>query len=357
MTTSCGSRLPRSWRKRLWLPGRQPSSRWRVEALSVEQLRSRTASLDVERSAPPRARPPPAARRPSRSARRARRAAAARPAAVGLLVEQRDDARDGRRLAGAGSAGDDGEAAQHGGRGGERAGGRRLVAGEQPCEAVGEHGRVDVAGAARCRARGGRRRPGAPRASSGRGRASCRRGAAAGSSPPSSPTATSGLAASRSIHALGVRPRQRREVDRPRRRRPSRCRGSWRGRRRRGRAGARGRRAPPRAHLLVVLARRAPRAGSATWTSAAASTPASLKSRSSPVRAASRGGRRTDRVVTRRAHVAASAVEHVAERLDERRRRPPGEDAARLPSTRGVSAPDHPAQEQVEDAGEVRSGS
>ena len=35
MTTSWGSRWPRWWRKRLWLPGRQPSSRCSVEACSA----------------------------------------------------------------------------------------------------------------------------------------------------------------------------------------------------------------------------------------------------------------------------------------------------------------------------------
>ena len=62
---------------------------------------------------------------------------------LGLLVEEDEDARDGGRLARAGAAADDGEAAQHAGRGGEalEVG---LVSVEQPCQPVGEHGRVDV---------------------------------------------------------------------------------------------------------------------------------------------------------------------------------------------------------------------
>ena len=63
----------------------------------------------------------------------------------GLLGEQRDDPRDGRRLAGAGAAGDDGEAAQDGGRGGLALAVVVLVR-EQPGEPVGEHVVVDVAG-------------------------------------------------------------------------------------------------------------------------------------------------------------------------------------------------------------------
>ena len=78
ITTSCGSRLPRSWRKRLWLPGRQPSSRCSVDAVEREQPRADLV-VDVELARPRRGRPPRAARRPCRSARRARRAAAARP--------------------------------------------------------------------------------------------------------------------------------------------------------------------------------------------------------------------------------------------------------------------------------------
>ena len=57
ITTSCGSRLPRSCRKRLWLPGRQPSSRCSVERVEREQLR-RGRGRDGRAFAPPRARPP-----------------------------------------------------------------------------------------------------------------------------------------------------------------------------------------------------------------------------------------------------------------------------------------------------------
>ena len=52
ITTSCGSRLPRSWRKRLWLPGRQPSSRWSVEASSASR-RARIAGSTSRRAASP----------------------------------------------------------------------------------------------------------------------------------------------------------------------------------------------------------------------------------------------------------------------------------------------------------------
>ena len=142
ITTSCGSRLPRSWRKRLWLPGRQPSSRCSVDAPRLEQSRPllraqlERRGLLVDRFLEPRG---GLAGRRGEGDERARRSGG-----LGLLVEQRDDARDGRRLAGAGAAGDDGEAAQHARRGGEalEVG---LVAVEQPCQAVGEHAGVDVA--------------------------------------------------------------------------------------------------------------------------------------------------------------------------------------------------------------------
>ena len=63
--------------------------------------------------------------------------------ALGLLVEEDEDAGDRGRLARAGAAADDREAAQHAGRGGEslEVG---LVAVEQPCQPVGEEGLVDV---------------------------------------------------------------------------------------------------------------------------------------------------------------------------------------------------------------------
>ena len=50
ITTSCGSRLPRSWRKRLWLSGRQPSSRCSVEARRPSRLGADRVA-DVEASA------------------------------------------------------------------------------------------------------------------------------------------------------------------------------------------------------------------------------------------------------------------------------------------------------------------
>ena len=65
--------------------------------------------------------------------------------AFGLLVEEGEDASDRGRLAGAGSAADDREAAQHAGRGGESLE-IGLVALEEPCQPVGEEGLVDVVG-------------------------------------------------------------------------------------------------------------------------------------------------------------------------------------------------------------------
>ena len=62
---------------------------------------------------------------------------------LGLLGQQRDDARDGRRLAGARAAGDDGEAVADGGRAGHPLA-LVGVAGEEPREAVRQHVLVDV---------------------------------------------------------------------------------------------------------------------------------------------------------------------------------------------------------------------
>ena len=125
-----------------------------------------------------------------------------------LLLEQRDDAGDGRRLAGARAAGHDREAAQH------RRGGRLLLADvgvlalEQPRDPVGEHVHLARRRRRRPRAPRGRPRPAAPRASSGRGRARCPRAAAGGRDP----TQPARRDARDPPGRLG--PRQRREVDR-----------------------------------------------------------------------------------------------------------------------------------------------
>ena len=198
ITTSWGRRLPRWWRKRLWLSGRQPRSRCRVEACAASSC-ARTASLDVE---PGGLLVHGLLQAGGRLARRRgegdeRLGVAGRR---GLLGQQRDDPRDGRRLAGAGAAGDDGEAVLDGGR-------ARLALAlvvhvrEQPGEPLGEGRRRRRRRGARRRGPAGRRRPGAPRASSGRGRARCRPVAAAGSRASSSPTATRPLASSRSVHS------------------------------------------------------------------------------------------------------------------------------------------------------------
>ena len=163
--------------------------------------RARTSSLTSSRPRP-RGSPRRAGRPPCRSARRARPAARARPRS-GLLEQQRDDPRDGRRLAGARAAGDDRQAAPDRGLGGQpltRVG----LAAEQPREPVGEHRVVDAAGRARRAARAGRPRSGAPRASSGRGRASCPP-AGAGRRRARSPPSRGRATRPRSGHGSAVR--------------------------------------------------------------------------------------------------------------------------------------------------------
>ena len=275
----------------------------------------------------------------------------------GLLGQQRDDPRDGGRLARAGPAGDDREAAQHGRRGGAAL--ARVVGSRaQAARARRRAGRRGRPRAARRRARAGRRRAGAPRASSGRGRGACRR-AAAGARPirrprrprragsPRSPAAQSsgggqGSAArstGSSASTVG-RVADRREVDVDVARAAGRAR---RARRRARRRGPRRRRAPP--------SRRA------TWTSAAASTPASLNARSRPGRMPRAAD--VERVGERRVrldHAAPLAVERGAQRGHERARRPPGEDAARRAVDGRRAGAGHPAQEQVEDARQVAVG-
>ena len=169
ITTSCGSRLPRLWRKRLWLSGRQPSSRCSVEASSASSC-SRTSSETSSRAASS------CTARSSRSAALPVGAASATSGGVvRLLHQQRHDPGDRGRLAGARPAGDDREPPQHGGRRGEPLRGVGVAA-EQPRPA-----RRAAAPRRRPpprRTRPGRRRSAPPRASSGRGRARCRRAAA-----------------------------------------------------------------------------------------------------------------------------------------------------------------------------------
>ena len=119
----------------------------------------------------------------------------------GLLGEQRDDPRDGRRLARARPARDDRQAAQRRGRGGQPLA-LVAVAGEQALEAGGEHARVDGGRLRPRRARAGRRRSGAPRASSDRGTGGCPTAAAAGPARRRcSPSATSALRRSAAVQA------------------------------------------------------------------------------------------------------------------------------------------------------------
>ena len=107
-TTSCGRRLARSWRKRLWLPGLQPSSRCSVEALEREQLLADASSTSSARASAWTASSSRAAALPVGAA--SATSGGGRPRARRLLGEQREDPRDGRRLAGAGAARDDREA-------------------------------------------------------------------------------------------------------------------------------------------------------------------------------------------------------------------------------------------------------
>ena len=113
-TTSCGSRLWRLWRKRLRLPGWNPSRRCSVDAGSAVK-RVRTVSATGIAAASVRTASSSRAAALAVGAARATRGGR-RPAVAGLLVEQGEDAGDRRRLAGARSAGDDCEPAAHGGR-------------------------------------------------------------------------------------------------------------------------------------------------------------------------------------------------------------------------------------------------
>ncbi len=100
MTTSYGSLLPRSWRNRLCVSGRQPSSRCSVRASTP-----RDAGV-AHRVGQPRG-----GDGGGRSEGDQRRRV--------VLEQQRDDPRDRRRLAGAGAAGDHREPAPQRGLGGE----------------------------------------------------------------------------------------------------------------------------------------------------------------------------------------------------------------------------------------------
>ena len=101
----------------------------------------------------------------------------------------------------------------------------------------------------------------------------------------------------------------------------------------------------------------------ATCTSAAARTPASLNSSSSPGRAAGEADVEAVALVDRGHALAPTVegsgrapVEHVAQRLDERGRRLPGEHAARHAVDDRRVRPGHPAHEQVQHAREVALG-
>ena len=175
ITTSCGSRLPRSWRNRLWLPGRQPSSRCKRRGAQARAARGPRSprparGLLVDRLLQPRRRL--AGRRGQRHQRR--RAGLSRR----LLGQQRDDSRHRRRLAGAGAAGDHREAPAHG-----RSGGHALaivrVAGEQPSAGRPGAPARPPPPLGPPRATAGRPPPRAPRASSGRDTGGCRAAAAA----------------------------------------------------------------------------------------------------------------------------------------------------------------------------------
>ena len=325
---------------------RAPSSCARI---AVARRRARAAS-SCTASSQPRGRL--AGRRGERDERRGR------AGRRGLLGQQRDDARDRRRLAGARAAGDDGEAAQHRGRRGERAGRSSALAGEQPREPVARARRVvDVAGAARRasasrsaatsallapvaveveqRADEAQRPRVAPRPSPTR-RARSR---ASALEPLARRPATA--APTRSTGLVGVdRRRSSRIVARSTQTWPS-----------RGRAhGERGR----ERDRLVVLAARARRAAARRGRRRRASTPASLN----VAQQAGRVARAADveRVDSSVDHAAAPRSSTSLQRLDQRRRRAPREHAARHAVDDRRVRPGHPAQEQVEHAGEVALG-
>ena len=331
-TTSCGSRLLRSWRKRLRLPGRQPSSRCRVDARRSEQPlpgrgadRHRAPRFAVHRLLS-RAAALPGRGGEGDTGRRL-------PAAAGLLVEQGEDAGDGRRLAGAGPAGDDCEAAVTHRRRRRRRWRSGVVcrrtaverrARAQPASTPGAGARLRASRSAAMR----RSSPPVavevervPSSRSGRssGRAVADRDQRAGGEPCDPVRRRRATAApagrprsSRSLVAVGARSSARSTQTEPSR-------------------GARTASAAAEERRARRPRRPAARAGARTWTSAATSTPASLNARSRPV------ARRASRRRPRRRSTTSSAVmpppapvEQVAQGHDERRRRPPREDAAGL---------------------------
>ena len=139
MTTSCGEPVGAVVAKAAVAAGPPAEQAMQRRGAEREQLvadgglERQRAGLGVHGLLQPRRR---LARR--RRQRDERRGLAARG---GLLGEQRDDPRDGRRLAGARAAGDDREAAQRRGRGGEPLA-LVAVAGEQALEARREHAGV-----------------------------------------------------------------------------------------------------------------------------------------------------------------------------------------------------------------------
>ncbi len=271
-------------------PAEQPVQRRRLQAeqqLAHGRRDVEPARLVVDRLLQPRG--GLAGRRRERDERRRR------PGGGRLLGEQRHDPRDRGRLAGARPAGDDREALAH------RRGGRErlaavLLAGEHAPEPGREQRAVDAARRGLGQRAEVRGEPPllAPVAVEVEPRAEqpqrpVRRPVDARARPaPTRPPRR----ASRPDRATGAR------TGRPApRSRPSPCRAPSRGRRRRGRAAARAPRARRRARPPGPRPRRA---GAATWTSAGASTPASLNARSSPGAARARRTSKRSSAITRR---------------------------------------------------------
>ena len=269
---------------------------------------------------------------------------------LGLLVEEDEDARDGGRLARAGAAADDGEAAQHAGRGGEalEVG---LVSVEQPCQAVGEHGGVDVArGLVAGEEVGGDGALVAPVAVEVERRAD---------EPERSvlPAVLAGgdqRARGEAVDpGLGFRPRQRLQVDR-------RLEVGGGGGADRGEVDAdgsesgcaHGERGREQRVLVLLLAELREAEGDVDVGGGQHSCLVEGAQRAGG--APDVAGRRMRSTRLERAHVAAPPRSSRSLSASiERRRRPPGEDPARLPvDARRVRA-GHAAKEQVEDAGEV----
>ena len=206
-----------------------------------------------------------------------------------LLLEQRDDAGDRGGLAGARAAGHDREAAEHCRGGCLLLAGVGVLALEQPLDAIGEQLHVDGARRAGERLRG-RPRPAAPLASSGRGRGRCLRGRVEGRprrdrSPRRKRSRRTGSGHGRVVRSIGSS--------------TSTVAVSWIRSRSTKTCPMRGARtasaAASRTESSVPPIRSASRR--ATWTSAAASTPASLNSSSSPE--TPRARRASKRSVTR----------------------------------------------------------